>query len=282
VKNKIYQVNSQGWIKLVDWMGSDESIEQAARQSYGDGTRKTNETRGLLRYLMRHRHTSPFEMAEVCLQVYVPMDVWRQWIRHRTASVNEYSTRYSIAIDESYKTETWRKQSKSNNQGSDGILLDETGYLSGTEAGVHENSKLSYQDLIAMGVAREQARKVLTLDTFTIATWKCNLHNLFHFLKLRLDNHAQKEIRDYAKTISLIVKELFPLSHEAFEDYVLESSTFSKQESEILGKILYNYDVEKSYAAELSHPSFTKRELAEFKQKIINLQERRIDAVLRD
>jgi thymidylate synthase (FAD) len=276
MKNSVYQVNSQGWVKLVDYMGSDESIEQAARQSYGGGTRRVNETRGLIRYLMRHHHTSPFEMAEVCLQVYVPMDIWRQWVRHRTASINEYSTRYSVAIDESFKTDQWRKQSKSNNQGSDGILLDETGFLSAIEIGVHDNSKLSYIDLINSGVAREQARKVLTLDTFTMATWKSNLHNIFHFLKLRLDNHAQKEIRDYAKTIALIIKQLYPISYEAFEDYVLDSVSLSRMEAETIGKLLYDFDTDK-FIADLEHKDFSPRELKEFKQKLIMMQERVTD-----
>lgn len=267
MKNKVYQVNAQGWVKLVDWMGSDESIEQAARQSYGGGTRRVNETRGLIRYLMRHRHTSPFEMAEVCFQVYVPMDIWRQWVRHRTASINEYSTRYSVAIDESFKTEQWRKQSTSNNQGSSGVLLDSTGFLSAVENGVHENSKLSYQDLINSGVAREQARKVLTLDTFTMATWKCDLHNIFHFLKLRLDEHAQKEIRDYAKVIAGIVKELYPLSYEAWEDYVLNSITFSRQELECLSQLL------DKAGNKFDSTGLGAREIKEFNDKLIQIED---------
>ncbi len=270
LKNKVFQVNSQGWIKLVDWMGSDESIEQAARQSYGQGTRAVNDTRNLLRYLMRHKHSSPFEMAEVVFQVYVPMDIWRQWVRHRTASVNEYSTRYSIAIDETYKTETWRKQSKTNKQGSCEPILDPENLLSAIETGVHENSTLSYKDLIALGVAREQARKILTLDTFTLATWKIDLNNLFKFLKLRLDNHAQKEIRDYAKTISSVIKQLFPLAYEAFEDYELNSVTFSASECAWLGSVLEKIDTYK-----MSKPdNMSGREFNELIEKIFKLKER--------
>ncbi len=198
---------------------------QAARVSYGEGTKKVSDDRGLIRYLMRHRHSTPFEMAEIKLLVRVPMDTWRQWIRHRTANVNEYSTRYSLAIDAAQETppEEWRVQAKSNRQGSDGYLEPDVGQaLTEQEVEFHRQARQLYEDRIARGVAREQARKDLPLATYTEAYWKVDLHNLLHFLSLRMDSHAQQEIRDYAKTIGeQIVQPLFPLVWEAFSDYRL-------------------------------------------------------------
>lgn len=239
---KKFPVLSDGFVCLVDVMGDDSSIVQAARVSYeGEGSlneeRTPEQDRGLIRYLMRHRHTTPFEMAELKFLVRVPMDCWRQWIRHRTANVNEYSTRYTKAIDSMDVTapDSWRAQSKTNKQGSSdseihwpansesritGITPGE--YLSGQEKGLLETSREIYEQRLAMGVAREQARKDLPLSTYTEAYWKIDLHNLLHFLSLRMHSHAQKEIRDYAMTIGFeIVAPLFPLVWEAFEDYRL-------------------------------------------------------------
>jgi len=224
-----------GFVRLVDVMGGDHSVVQAARVSYGKGTKKISEDRGLIRYLMRNRHTSPFEMVELKFHVRVPMDCWRQWIRHRTASVNEYSTRYSIAIDEKQETspENWRLQSQDNKQGSSGFLNTELGdEFSKEEKEFHKIARDLYEKRIDVGIAKEQARKDLPLSTYTEAYWKIDLHNLFHFLKLRLDPHAQYEIREYAKAIAQIVKDVCPLSYEAFEDYILESISLSKQEIE--------------------------------------------------
>ncbi|MEM8493425.1 MAG: FAD-dependent thymidylate synthase [Pseudomonadota bacterium] len=235
-------VLDDGFVRLVDFMGNDSAIVQAARISYGAGTKKVSQDRGLIRYLMRHRHTSPFEMCEVKLHVRVPMDTWRQWIRHRTASVNEYSTRYSIAIDVAQRTEPgdWRTQNASNKQGS-GVSLDEgTGErLTDEETRLQAQARSVYRDRISSGVAREQARKDLPLSTYTEAYWKIDLHNLFHFLALRGDPKAQQEIREYADLIgSTIVKAWCPLSWEAFEDYVLHSVTFSRHEITIMKRII--------------------------------------------
>ena len=177
-------------------MGTDESIVQAARISYGQGTKQVHQDRGLIRYLMRHRHTSPFEMCEIKLHVRVPMDCWRQWIRHRTASVNEYSTRYSIAIDAAQKTAPtdWRLQDMGSRQGSGGTVPSELGKnLSSKEEELHKCSRDVYNERLNCGVAREQARKDLPLSTYTEAYWKIDLHNLLHFLSLRMDRHAQYE-----------------------------------------------------------------------------------------
>ena len=201
-----FNVLNDGFIRVVDYMGSDDSIVQAARVSYGKGTKKVREDRALIRYLMRHRHTTPFEMCEIKLHVRVPMDTWRQWIRHRTANVNEYSTRYSIAIDQTQTTEPaeWREQIVSNRQGSGEFLSIDAGEeLSREEEAFRKQARDLYNRRLEQGVAREQARKELLLSTYTEAYWKIDLHNLLHFLSLRMDRHAQKEIRAYADVIAV-------------------------------------------------------------------------------
>jgi thymidylate synthase (FAD) len=222
-------------------MGDDGSVVQAARVSYGEGTRRVSDDRTLIRYLMRHRHTTPFEMAELKFLVRVPMDCWRQWIRHRTASVNEYSTRYSVAIDSMQATQPaeWRTQAEQNRQGSGAPLPEELGHrLSEDEHHFHVVARQLYQKRLEAGVAREQARKDLPLSTYTEAYWKVDLHNLLHFLSLRSDTHAQEEIRAYARTIGHeIVKPLFPLVWEAFEDYRLAGATLSRLEIEVIRRL---------------------------------------------
>jgi thymidylate synthase (FAD) len=213
---KKFPVLDDGFVCLVDVMGDDSSIVQAARVSYGDGTQRVSDDRTLIRYLLRHRHTTPFEMAEIKLLVRVPMDCWRQWIRHRTANVNEYSTRYSLAIDAAQTTAPaeWRTQAVSNRQGSGDALPESLGReLTQRETDLQQSIKQEYEQRIAAGVAREQARKDLPLSTYTEAYWKIDLHNLLHFLALRMDHHAQLEIRNYATTIGeQIVKPLFPVA----------------------------------------------------------------------
>jgi len=175
------RVLDEGFVRVVDYMGSDQAIVQAARVSYGAGTKRVSEDRGLIRYLMRHRHTTPFEMAEIKFHVRVPMDAWRQWIRHRTANVNEYSTRYSIAIDDAQKTPPgeWRLQSPSNKQGSSGFFPVEEGEeFSREERELQEHARKVYDKRVEKGMAREQARKDLPLSTYTEAYWKIDLHNL--------------------------------------------------------------------------------------------------------
>ncbi|MCP5063714.1 MAG: FAD-dependent thymidylate synthase, partial [Ignavibacteriae bacterium] len=203
ILGKPFKVLDDGFVRVVDYMGSDQAIVQAARVSYGAGTKKVTQDRGLIRYLMRHHHSTPFEMCEIKLHVRVPMDAWRQWIRHRTANVNEYSTRYSIAINQGQQTspDDWRLQSGLNKQGSEGFLDDTIGKeLTDEETALHENIWNIYNSRIEKGVAREQARKDLPLSTYTEAYWKIDLHNLFHFLRLRMDSHAQLEIREFAQT----------------------------------------------------------------------------------
>lgn len=237
-----FKVLDDGFVRVVDYMGDDRAIVQAARVSYGEGTKKLSDDRGLIRYLMRHHHTTPFEMAELKLHVRVPMDVWRQWIRHRTAATNEYSTRYSVAIDAAQRTPqtAWRRQAEKNAQGSDGLLPDEEGaYLSAREDAFLREARAVYEERLAKGVAREQARKDLPLSTYTEAYWKIDLHNLLHFLRLRMDGHAQDEIRAYATTIGeKIVSVWVPLVWEAFLDYRMHAVSLSRLEVEALRGIL--------------------------------------------
>jgi thymidylate synthase (FAD) len=236
-----FKVLDDGFVRVVDYMGCDESVVQAARVSYGKGTKKMSEDRGLIRYLLRHDHTTPFEMGEIKLHLRVPMDCWRQWIRHRTANINEYSTRYSLAIDASQKTppSEWRVQSKDNKQGSEGFLEFGPGsLLSQQEQELHDFSRRVYNERVEKGIAREQARKDLPLSTYTEAYWKIDLHNLLHFLLLRMHPHAQFEIRSYANVIGHeIVKRWCPIVWEAFIDYRLRGSKLTRLEIDIIRTI---------------------------------------------
>lgn len=242
ILGQAFPVLDDGFVRAVDYMGSDASVVQAARVSYGRGTRKVSADRALIRYLLRHRHTTPFEMCEIKLHLRVPMDCWRQWIRHRTASVNEYSTRYSLAIESAQATaaDAWRLQAGENRQGSAGLLDREAGArLSRREAELHAMSRQVYQERIDLGVAREQARKDLPLSTYTEAYWKINLHNLLHFLALRMETAAQREIREYAMVIGeKIVARWTPMVWQAFLDYRLCGAHLSQQELTLTGLLL--------------------------------------------
>lgn len=243
------KVLDDGFVRVVDYMGGDESIVQAARVSYGKGTKRIHEDRGLIRYLMRHRHTTPFEMCEIKLHVRVPMDCWRQWIRHRTANVNEYSTRYSVAIDAAQKTpaDGWRLQSSGRKQGSEGNLSFKEGEkLSNEEAGFLKIARETYEKRLKKGVAREQARKDLPLSTYTEAYWKIDLHNLLHFISLRMSTDAQHEIRQYANVIGKeIVQRWCPITWDAFVDYQIGAMTFSKAEIQIV-RALINHNADEA------------------------------------
>jgi thymidylate synthase (FAD) len=236
-----FKVLDDGFVRVVDYMGNDSSVVQAARVSYGKGTKKLREDETLIRYLLRHHHTTPFEMCEIKLHIRVPMDCWRQWIRHRTASVNEYSTRYSLAVDAAQRTkpEEWRIQGTTNRQGSDGLLTAEQGtYFSAQESELQEFTRKVYNERIAAGIAREQARKDLTLSIYTEAYWKIDLRNLLHFLALRMEAHAQHEIRTYATTIGdEIVSKWCPMVWKAFQDYLYGSVELSKQEIAIISRV---------------------------------------------
>ena len=239
-----FNVLDSGFVRVIDYMGDDAAVVQAARVSYGIGTKRVQEDRGLIRYLMRHSHTTPFEMCEIKLHVRVPMDAWRQWIRHRTANVNEYSTRYSVAIDSAQRTapDEWRTQSTASRQGSSRHLSSALGKrLSLSEQELQKRAREVYEARLASGVAREQARKDLPLSTYTEAYWKIDLHNLLHFLNLRMDVHAQAEIREYATVIGeRIVAKWVPLVWEAFLDYRRHAVVLSRVEAEIVGAIAAN------------------------------------------
>lgn len=238
-----YPVLDKGHIRVIDYMGGDEAIVQAARVSYGKGTKKVHEDEGLIRFLMRHRHTTPFEHCEIKFHIRMPMDHWRQMIRHRTANVNEYSTRYSEAIDDTAKTapDKWRFQSGTNKQGSSGYLDHEQGAaLSVAEASLHAAIRAEYEKRLALGVAKEQARKDLSLSTYTEAYWKCDLHNVLNFLSLRMDPHAQEEIRAYANVMGEIIAKWVPLTWAAFLDYRMNALTLSARDLAVLGAMLEN------------------------------------------
>lgn len=262
-----------GHVYLVDHMGSDAAIVQAARVSYGLGTKNAREDRGLIRYLMRQHHTSPFEMCEVKLHLKLPIFVFRQWVRHRTASVNEYSGRYSVMTDEFYQPDAAAitPQSTTNRQGRSNAVIDDV-----SKAGVQwlitaacETNHEIYRTLLGPddgtgpdepspydpyaegigitpiltpdfpGVARELARIVLPLSTYTEVYWKQNLHNLFHLIKLRTDAHAQAEIQVYAEAVYRLIQPLFPLACEAFEDYVNGATNLSRMEMDVLLELLH-------------------------------------------
>ncbi|TFH02418.1 MAG: FAD-dependent thymidylate synthase [Calditrichales bacterium] len=256
VLGKPFKVLDDGFVRVVDYLGTDSSIVQAARVSYGKGTKKLQQDRGLIRYLLRHHHTTPFEMCEIKLHVRVPMDAWRQWIRHRTANINEYSTRYSIAIDAAQRTQPgeWRMQAEQNRQGSEGQIDQGQGkMLSEQERELQDLSRKIYNERLASGVAREQARKDLPLSTYTEAYWKIDLHNLLHFLALRMDTHAQYEIRCYAEVIGHeIVSRWCPVAWEAFLDYRVNAIELSQLEQKIIielasGNVAQAIEVAKGY-----------------------------------
>lgn len=231
-----------GFVRAIDYMGDDAAIVQAARVSYGKGTRAVSEDRALLRYLMRHRHTSPMEMCELKLHVKLPIFVARQWVRHRTASLNEISGRYSILDKEFYvpRPEDLAVQSKDNKQGRGDALTPETAAevlrLLRRDA---ESAYGTYEDLLEdKGLARELARMNLPVSMYTQWYWKIDLHNLLHFLALRIDRHAQYEIRVYAEAIGKILAAWVPLSWEAFQDYRLGAVTLSRQMLDVVRRMV--------------------------------------------
>ncbi len=269
-----YKVLNHGFVRLVDYMGSDAAIVQAARVSYGAGTKKVSEDRGLIRYLMRNRHTSPFEMVEFKFHVKLPIFVARQWIRHRTANVNEYSGRYSVMKEEFYTPadEDIRFQAKDNKQGrSDELVPEEIKRkLVDTLNASQKQAYEQYSQFVDDGLAREIARINLPLSLYTEWYWKIDLHNLFHFLRLRLDKHAQKEIRDYAEIMAKMVQTVCPMAYEAFEDYSLNSAYFSGPELTVLKDALASIDLDEET---IIASGISKREAGELIAKLKRLRE---------
>jgi thymidylate synthase (FAD) len=251
-------VLDRGFVRVIDYMGDDGAIVQAARVSYGRGTRKVSEDRGLINYLMRMRHTSPFEMCELKLHVKLPIFVARQWVRHRTANVNEYSARYSVLADEFYvpAPEHVASQAGSNRQGRDRVLA--AAQAAAVQDTVRANAERAYGDYLALlnqdaagqaveaereGLARELARIVLPLNTYTEWYWKTDLHNLLHFIALRADPHAQYEIRAYALVLLDVVRRWTPLTGAAFEDYRLHAAELSGKALAVLRRMLAGENV---------------------------------------
>lgn len=234
-------VLDHGFVKLVDVMGDDSAIVQAARVSYGKGTKSVTEDEGLIRYLMRHQHTTPFEMVEFKFHCRMPIFVARQWIRHRTANVNEVSARYSEMPDIFYEpsADVCTAQSAQNKQGGTGIPVEDANSLSESFKETQRDTYALYQTYIRSGMRRELARINLPVSLYTEWYWKIDLHNLFHFLKLRLDKHAQLEIRLFAEAMAQLVKERVPVSWKAFEDYSLGSRSFSRLELAALKAVLH-------------------------------------------
>lgn len=241
ILGRYYPVLDHGFVALVDYMGSDAAVEQAARVSYGAGTRKVSETRGLIRYLRRHRHTTPSEMVELKFHCAMPMFVARQWIRHRTASVNELSARYSLMPLLFYtpRQEHFELQSRSNKQGRQGSAPAEV-YREAVARWerLRASAGDTYRWLLEEDVAREIARIDLPVSVYTQWYWKIDLHNLLHFLSLRVDPRAQWEIQEFARVIAGMVKRVAPLSYEAWIDYDLESRPLTRAERDVLSRLV--------------------------------------------
>lgn len=269
------QCLDHGFVRLVDYMGNDSAIVQAARVSYGDGTKSVREDAELINYLLRHRHTTPFEMVEFKFHCKMPIFVARQWIRHRTANVNEYSARYSEIMDEFYipNQEDVRAQSTTNKQGSDHPLEFEraTIFRKDCSDAAHDSLK-RYKSATALGVARELARMNIPVSNYTQWYWKVDLHNLLHFLKLRIDSHAQYEIRVFADAIASIIQTIVPVAFSAFEEYILYSMTLSRKEQRILSTLIKISDEPIP-----GQDQFSKGEWREFMGKLESLMKNRVD-----
>jgi len=289
------KVLDHGFVGLVDTMGDDDAVVQAARVSYGSGTKTVNTDRNLIRYLMRHKHTTPFEMCEVKFHIKLPIFVMRQLIRHRTAQVNEYSGRYSVMSDDFYVPELddIKKQSTTNKQGRDEEFSDDDKALYKLlMENIHSHTHDTYHKFLNEDMARETARAVLPVSNYTEAYWKCNMKNFLHMTHLRADAHAQWEIQEYANAMYNLVKPKFPIICEAFEDYAQNAVTFSGPEMKfikdfVIGDFRDNWEdymidafyddldgdqevnlqeVEKKLCSKYG---ISKRELTELKQKLI-------------
>lgn len=279
-------VLDHGFVELIDVMGDDAAIDDAARVSYQAGTRKVSDRRTLLRYLMRARHTSPFEMAEIKLRVKLPIFVERQWIRHRTANVNETSARYSVLPEDFYVPVAQQVcyQDKKNRQGrAEPMPEADAEAFRGHQRLGGEAAFAEYNAALEAGVARETARIGLPLGTYTEKIWKIDVHNLLHFLALRLDAHAQWEVRQFAEAIATIVREWIPLTWEAFEDYRLHAYTLSRMEAEVVRRMVASFLSDEAEAAssdgrdidppqfirDMCMPGMSKRETGEFVARFV-------------
>jgi len=258
------KVLDKGFVRLVDYMGGDQRIVQSARVSYGAGTKTYRQDRGLIHYLIKNWHTSPFEQVQLTFHTKMPVFVARQWVRHRTARLNEISGRYSVMKDEFYVPEPEHVcyQSESNKQGrSEPMPLDQAQavikMMEAEQRGVYQN----YEKMLEQNVARELARSNLPLSLYTEWYWQCDLHNLFHFLRLRMDAHAQYEIRVFAEAMAKCAQAVAPLAYEAFEEHILGSVTFSRAECEALAAMIAG-----------QAPALEGKPLAAFEAKVAKLR----------
>ena len=291
-KTKERKLHEHGFVRLIDVMGDDNSVADAARVSYGEGTRSVSDNRNLIRYLVRHKHTSPLEMVSVKFHLKLPIFVMRQLVRHRTASLNEYSGRYSIMTDDCYmpNEDYIQPQSLYNKQGRDGDMDYRWKNKYRTIIGdITNKAVIAYKNLIGNGsvehggLTRELARTVLPVSNYTECYWKIDLHNFFHFCRLRMDSHAQQEIQDYAKVMYEMVKPEVPICSEAFEDYSLNSISLSRMEKNVLEYVFNNFPLQQhssgfcdsvmSYVERISKAEdvdfgMSKREWTELKEKI--------------
>jgi thymidylate synthase (FAD) len=281
-KDKSYvPVLDHGFVGLVDSMGSDNAIVRAARVSYGEGTKMVQGDRGLIRYLMRHEHTTPFEMCEVKFHLKLPIFVMRQLVRHRTASLNEYSARYSVITDEFYvpDPDSLKPQSTTNKQGREGELTDEQrAHIIADQIEAWDHAYSVYQQHIdGFRLARETARAILPVGGYTECYWKANLKNFLHMARLRMDNHAQWEIQEFACAMYELAKPLFPIACEAFEDYSVNSVKVSSSEVMLLKRLIDREkweDLDEDYRNDdgiARHFNLSKRELDDFKKKWLDI-----------
>ena len=242
ILDKEFPVLDKGFVRLVDYYGSDQRIVQSARVSYGEGTKSVSQDAALIDYLLRHQHTSPFEQVVFTFHVKMPIFVARQWVRHRMGRMNEVSGRYSIMKDEFYvpANDCIALQSRDNKQGRNPEPLPEAEAEKYREAFANgqEDSYKTYSEMVDSGLAREIARINLPLSLYTEFYWQMDLHNLFHFLKLRLDSHAQYEIREYAKVMLEMVRKVCPMATESFENDMRDSVSFTGEEMEALRAVL--------------------------------------------
>jgi thymidylate synthase (FAD) len=274
ILGRYFPVLDHGFVSLVDYMGGDQDVERAARVSYGYGTRQQSDTRGLLRYLRRHKHSTPSEMVELKFHCAMPIFIARQWIRHRTASVNEYSGRYSLMPMLFYTPDNAQVQAQSagNKQGRAGGPVSPERYraLADTWEALRARQVEHYRAMTGEDIARELARIDLPLSTYTQWYWKIDLHNLLHFLSLRVDSHAQWEIRRYGVVMAGIVQRVAPLSYEAWLDYDVCGARFSRGELAALDGLLAGRTLEDATA----DGALSKRELAELREKLSRTRER--------
>jgi thymidylate synthase (FAD) len=256
----------KGFVKLVDFCGSDQRIVQAARVSYGDGTKSVREDKGLIDYLMRNLHTSPFEQVSFTFHVKMPIFIARQVVRHRTAKLNEISGRYSIIKDEFYVPDESRmlKQSSDNKQGSSLDLIDNPADHIEQMQNEHSFLYANYEDYLESGMAKELARINLPLSTYTEWYWNIDAHNLFHFLSLRLDPHAQYEVRVFAQAKYDLIKPIVPYACESFERHILNGKKFSQDEMEIIRAFLNTDTIEEI----LETKGWKKSKIQEFLNKL--------------